>query len=71
MEISEESNLDRSRWNILKLYSVPTIEACKKKMAKLRSSGVELPVIRPIGHMESIVELAANSSGSIANIPGV
>ena len=38
-----------------------TTEECKKKMAKFRSSGVELPVIRPIGpNMQSIVELAAN-----------
>jgi 5,10-methylenetetrahydromethanopterin reductase len=38
-----------------------TIEECKKKMAKFRSSGVELPVIRPIGpNMKSIVKLAAN-----------
>jgi len=37
-----------------------TIGECKKKMAKFRSSGVELPVIRPIGpNMKSIVELAA------------
>jgi len=38
-----------------------TIVECKKKMAKFRSCGVELPVIRPIGpNMKSIVELAAD-----------
>lgn len=38
-----------------------TIEECKKKMAKFRSSGVDLPVIRPIGpNMKYVVELAAN-----------
>ena len=37
-----------------------TIEECKRKMAKFRSSGVQLPVVRPIGpNMRSIVELAA------------
>jgi len=34
---------------------------CKKKMARFRASGVELPVIRPIGqNLKAIVRLAAN-----------
>ena len=41
------------------IYGTP--DECKKRMAKFRTSGVELPVIRPIGpNMKSIVELAAN-----------
>ena len=41
------------------IYGTP--DECRKRMAKFRTSGVELPVIRPIGpNMKSIVELAAN-----------
>jgi len=41
------------------IYGTP--KECKKRMARFRTSGVELPVIRPIGsNLKSIVELAAN-----------
>ena len=41
------------------IYGTP--DECKNKMAKLRASGVELPVIRPIGpNMGSTIKLAAN-----------
>ena len=41
------------------IYGTP--DECKVRMAKFRASGVELPVIRPIGpNLKSIVELAAN-----------
>lgn len=41
------------------IYGTP--KECKKRMARFRTSEVELPVIRPIGtDLKSIVELAAN-----------
>ena len=41
------------------IYGTPN--ECKKRMARLRTSGVELPVIRPIGpNLKSVIELAAN-----------
>ena len=41
------------------IYGTPS--DCKKKMARFRASGVELPVVRPIGkNAKSIVRLAAH-----------
>ena len=41
------------------IYGTP--DECKNKMAKFRASGVDLPVIRPIGpNMSSTIKLAAN-----------
>jgi len=41
------------------IYGTP--DECRKKMAELRGSGVEMPVIRPIGpNIETTIELAAN-----------